>query len=251
MKRVPEFAGQNRLSLSDLQALADAVSECGAAPVTVPAAPRVGRAMYGSCNYNVEDACNGEVGVVDGEGLLASVEFKSGLSAPRVNEGAMELPMASEGVAGGLRGVRVEPSLYCPALVDGELLLPAGGGGSGEWPVLTVAPSSSEVWSVKNGRIEVGLADDCDGCAGVIRRVEMSADVTGPRLRQGVLMLPMGGGAGGGSALSGMVTSGGVKTLWADMVDAPVHLCYVFVDGVRFYLTGQVVDGFLKIDTEG
>ena len=249
MKRVPEFAGQNRLSLTDLQALADAVSECGVAPVMVPAAPRVGRAMYGLCNYNVEDACDGEAGVVDGEGLLARVAFKSGLSAPRVNEGAMELPMASEGVAGGLRSVRVDPALYCPALVDGELLLPPGGSGSGEWPVLTVAPSASEVWSVKNGRIEVGLADDCDGCAGVISRVEVSEGVTVPRLRQGVLMLPLGGGSGGG-ALAGMVTARGESVTWEQMEAEAVDLAVLFLAGYRLYLTGQVKDRFLQIDTK-
>lgn len=249
MKRIPEFAGQKRLSLTDLQVLADAVAECGVAPVVVPMAPRAGAVKYGLCNFNAEgDGCDGVAGVVDGPGLIEGVAFKGGLSEPRVNEGLMELPMASEGVAGGLRGVRVDPALYCPALVNGELLLPPGGGGSGEWPVLTVAPSASEVWSVNNGRIEVGLADDCDGCAGVIGKVEMRADVAVPRIRQGVLMLPVGGGSGG--ALKGMVTTGGENVTWGQMEAEPVHLCYVFVDGVRFYLTGQVVDGFLKIDTD-
>jgi hypothetical protein len=104
------------------------------------------------------------------------------------------------------------------------------------------------VWQVKDGRIEVGLADDCDGCAGVIGKVEMRADVAVPRIRQGVLMLPVGGGAGG--ALAGMITTAGERVTWGQMEAKAVDLAVLFLDGYRLYLTGQVKNGFLQIDTK-
>lgn len=62
-----------------------------------------------------------------------------------------------------------------------------------------------------------------------------------------VVNIPVSGGV-----IAGMVHVNGEKLNWADMKDSPQRLVYVFdgISGLRFYITGQVVDGFLKLQTE-
>lgn len=187
-------------------------------------------------------------------GGVYSINVPEQLKRPQINHGNILLPLAQSDWGDA------EGAMYTPGLVyaveqdacagsayieQGVIHLPSGGsgGGGGELPLLSIAASSDETWGVNGGDFRVGLADMCAGSAGVISRVETGASLA---LRQGVLTVP----AGGGSTLSGVVNTSGQQVTWAEMVAAPVRLAVMFLDGYRLYLTGQVVNGFLKVDTE-
>lgn len=141
MGKIPSFAGKSSLSLTDLQALADAVPAAG---VQVQVAPGTrGRVQYGLAQYHVPaDECAGEVAVPDAEGMIAGV-LMDAEGEPYIEEGVMHLP-AGAGTGGG--GCHCGPAFY----------------------------------------------DDCDGgCIGLIRSVEYENDLTGPRIDDGHILLPL------------------------------------------------------------
>lgn len=266
--------------------------EVGSHVVTRPAP----QALPGPAWYNVQtDSCTGSVSL-DCAGLVASVAYAE-LDAPRIDAGAVQLPLAhdfspaedsslpDEQATGGICSINVpeglkraqinrgnillplahsdwgdaEGAMYTPGLVyaveqdacagsayieQGVIHLPSGGsgGGGGELPQFSIEASLDETWSVNAGAFRVGLADMCAGSAGVIARVEAGEHLA---LSQGVLTVPLGGGS-----LAGVVNTSGQQVTWAEMAAAPVRLAVMFLDGYRLYLTGQVINGFLKIDTE-
>lgn len=186
-------------------------------------------------------------------GGVYSINVPEQLKRPQINHGNILLPLAQSDWGDA------EGAMYTPGLVyaveqdactgaayieQGVIHLPSGGsgGGGGELPLLSIAASSDETWGVNGGDFRVGLADMCAGSAGVISRVETGASLA---LRQGVLTVPLGGGS-----LAGVVNTSGQQVTWAEMAAAPVRLAVMFLDGYRLYLTGQVINGFLKVDTE-
>lgn len=267
--------------------------EVGSHVVTRPAP----QALPGPAWYNVQtDSCTGSVSL-DCAGLVASVAYAE-LEAPRIEAGAVQLPLAhdfspaedsslpDEQSTGGISGIESQEGLHRPQIDRGRILLPlaqsdwgdaegamytpglvyaveqdactgaayisqgiihlppssGGGGDGGTWPALSIAASADETWSAVGGALQVGLADMCSGSAGVVSRVE-TGDSLG--LSQGVLTVPLGGGS-----LAGVVNTSGQQVTWAEMVAAPVRLAVLFLDGYRLYITGQVIDGFLQINTE-
>lgn len=266
--------------------------EVGSHVVTRPAP----QALPGPAWYNVQtDSCTGSVRL-DCAGLVASVAYAE-LDAPRIDAGAVQLPLAhdyspaedsslpDEHATGGISGIDAQDGLHRPQIDRGRILLPlaqsdwgdaegamytpglvyaieqdacagsayieqgvihlpsgGSGGGGGELPQFSIEASLDETWSVNGGAFRVGLADMCAGSAGVIARVEHGESLA---LSQGVLTVPLGGGA-----LAGVVNTSGQQVTWAKMEAEAVKMAVMFLDGYRLYLTGQVINGFLKIDTE-
>lgn len=53
--------------------------------------------------------------------------------------------------------------------------------------------------------------------------------------------------------LNGLIAADGTTELpWNNLTEEEKRICYVFdaLSGLRFYLTGKVVNGYLKIGTE-
>lgn len=245
MKKIPHFAGKNSLSLTDLQALADAVP-----PPATPAhtaAPYRGRTQYGLAQFNTataEDECSGSVATLpDSPGMLASVAYAP-LDSPRIDEGNMQLPLAhdwdpaedssvpAEQATGGICSINVPENLKRPQINRGDILLPLA---HSHWEGEGAMCTPGLVYAVQ---VDAVADDECSGTVGSL-----------PYIDQGVIHLSAGTG-GGGSALSGVVNTSGEPVPWSQMQAAPVKLAVFFLDGYRLYLTGQVVNGFLQLNTE-
>lgn len=132
MGKIPDFVGKNTLSLTDLQALADAVPrERGG---VVPMEHR-GRTQWGPAQYGRDDGVPDVCGVVGGV-----VWGDSSVNAPRIVDGVIELPVGEGGlcplaeydpewpgyaVAGRVGAVSWGSSINAPRIDGGHLKLPS------------------------------------------------------------------------------------------------------------------------------
>ena len=191
MKKIPHFAGKNSLSLTDLQALADAVPP--PCPHVQPATATRGRVQYDNADYNLAaltaDECSGTAARPDSPGMLASVDYAAA-DAPYIDAGNLVLPLAhdyspedsslpDESATGGMRGVQVTAGLQRPMINRGLLGLPLAQSSWGDAEGAMYTPGL--VYGVQYDPVD-------DVCEGAVL----------PRIDQGIIHLPAGGGGGGG-----------------------------------------------------
>lgn len=176
MNKIPHFAGVQQLSLTDLQALADAVEAQTRIlpPAGLPG--RVGSRKYGLANFNLDTAnsCDGSAWP-ENEGLIRSVGY-SEEDEPYICQGDIALPMAHY-VPGAGDETPAATGVLHSVLVEGGITAP----------------------DIQRGQMRLPLADSaCDGAvAGLLRAVEVDEDASAPYISQGTLYLLPGGGGGG------------------------------------------------------
>lgn len=195
----------------------------------------------------------------DYAGLLAAARWAADARELRISDGVLVLTMAQyeggeQATCGGVWGIVYNDALEQPRISNGLVELPRANGvphadtAAGVYgTVLSVGAEVDGVgWCVRDGHIHVGLADMCSGVAGVLSEVRIGKTLS---LSRGVLTIPDGGGF---SDVAGVVDASGQQVSWSDMVDAPVRLTSIFdyENNAFLYLTGQMVDGFLKFNTE-
>lgn len=231
MKKIPHFAGKNSLSLTDLQALADAVPP----PCThvQPATATRGRVQYDNADYNLAtlaaDECSGTAARPDSPGMLASVDYAAA-DAPYIDSGNLVLPLAhdyspsdsslpDESATGGMRGVQVTAGLQRPMINRGLLGLPLAQSSWGDaegamyTPGLVYAVQYDEDEACEGSvlpRIEQGVIhlrasqaggsgcscrpadyDECGSMAGLIHSVEFVDQLARPKIVAGAMQLPL------------------------------------------------------------
>lgn len=213
MKKIPHFAGKNSLSLTDLQALADAVPP----PCThvQPAAATRGRVQYDNADYNLAtlaaDECSGTAARPDSPGMLATVAYAAA-DAPYIDAGNLVLPLAhdyspedsslpDESATGGMRGVQVTAGLQRPMINRGLLGLPLAQSSWGDAEGAMYTPGL--VYGVQYDNAD-------DACEGAVL----------PRIDQGIIHLPAGDSAeiklAHWDACTGIVTPGIVQPVIED-----------------------------------
>lgn len=173
-----------------------------------------------------------------------------------------------ETVPGLFAGLQLVENLQSPYVMDGVAFLPLtpGGGepssGCGCVPAYYEKEIGSTLGLIRSVDFEAGLssaciddgnmrlplassADGCSGIAGGIFSVRYDESVQEPCIDNGLMLLPV-----PGRGVSGMVSVNGNAVTWEGMAEAPVELAVLFLDGYRLYLTGQVKNGFLEINTK-
>ncbi len=183
MKKIPHFAGKNSLSLTDLQALADAVPP--PCPHVQPAAATRGRVQYDNADYNLAtlaaDECSGTAARPDSPGMLATVAYAAA-DAPYIDAGNLVLPLAhdyspedsslpDESATGGMRGVQVTGGLQRPMINRGLLGLPLAQSSWDDAEGAMYTPGL--VYGVQYDPVD-------DACEGAVL----------PRIDQGIIHLP-------------------------------------------------------------
>ena len=221
MGKIPHFAGRSSLSLTDLQALADAVP-LSAVPVQ-PAAATRGRVQYGLAQYHVPvDECAGEVAVPDAEGMIAGV-LMDAVGEPYIEEGVMHLPAGGGGrncgpafyndcdgsCIGLIRSVEYEDDLTGPRIDDGHIRLP-------------LATTYGE----------------CPGVCGGVQAVIVSESATGASIKNGIITLPVMG-------LKGVMTENGPMSWGALECAGMVRMNVADVSNMGVQV--EVVNGYLRI----
>lgn len=196
MKKIPHFAGKNSLSLTDLQALADAVPP--PCPHVQPAATTRGRVQYDNADYNLAtlaaDECSGTAARPDSPGMLASVDYAAA-DAPYIDAGNLVLPLAhdyspedsslpDESATGGMRGVQVTAGLQRPMINRGLLGLPLAQSSWGDAEGAMYTPGL--VYGVQYDPVD-------DACEGSVL----------PRIDQGIIHLPAPTSGGDDDACTG------------------------------------------------
>lgn len=252
---VPEFRGQRSLSLSDLQDLAEVVKalmlQSDAPPgkvrtgaVKVPPAHDIpGSGLYFSGVFYEQPASR-----VARNGTIKDIHWSSGIDRPALARGHALLPLAetvdasgvalASPVAGGLSTVRVADSaISAPRILPGGILeLPRSSGG-GDLPMAEFGGASAvAVPGAVRGLVfaEAYTSPEArDGCIyfpfahtegsgmerpGVLRSVSFVSGLAAPRIVEGALQLPSGGGdmplaAFGSSAPSGVAQPGALAGL--------------------------------------
>lgn len=135
-----------------------------------------------SPEYEADDKTGEQYEVAAGwAGLLASAEFTSGIAAPVLNDGNLQMPLAEyasgvgigepTSIAGALAGVEIVPDLSDPEIRGGMLRLPASGG--------SIAPASF-----------VGT-DPTAIAPGGLQGAEYATGIAQPQAHHGVLQLPL------------------------------------------------------------
>ncbi len=177
---MPTFAGQKKLSLEDVQALADLLAAQGLTVESVPAGVHRGRKQYALANYtsSTVDFLEPEE---SNDGVIRAVGYSVYAEFPYIYEGEIIHPHAQDyytemedgtleetEVAGVLQRVEARAGLRRSVIVDGSLRL---------------ALASSEF-----------EADSSISVPGLLWGVEYDSAVTAPRLVDGLLQLPPGGG---------------------------------------------------------
>lgn len=250
---VPEFRGQRSLSLSDLQDLAEVVKalmlQSDAPPgkvrtgaVKVPPAHDIpGSGLYFSGVFYEQPASR-----VARPGTIKDIHWASGIDRPAIARGHALLPLAetvdasgvahASPVAGGLSTVRVADSaISAPRILPGGILeLPRSSGGGGDMPLAEFGGASAVAVPGAVGGLV--FAEACPspaaraGCIyfpfahtegsgmerpGVLRSVSFVRGLEVPRIVEGALQLPPGGGemplaAFGDWAPSGIAVPGAV-----------------------------------------
>lgn len=222
MGKIPHFAGRSSLSLTDLQALADAV------PLPVaqvqPAAATRGRVQYGLAQYNVQaDECAGEVAVPDAEGMIAGVVMDA-VGEPYIDEGVMHLPA---GAGGG--GCNCVPASY-DECVGGCLGLISSVGYYSDLRAADICYGSI--------RLPRACSDGgCNGVVGGVAGVLFDDAAAGPFIDDGVIVLPTG--------LQGVMTVDGPMS-WSDLRCAGVVRLHDG-DATTLGVSAEVVGGYLNI----
>lgn len=218
-------------------------------------APAAKIAQHGPARFNCDVVgADGEgYALPDYLGLIGAIE-SAVIKKPVIDRGRIKIPLAQSNecmgsVPGLLQGVRVDAET--PYVENGILHLVPGKNGEGDgiiWPQLSIEASADEQWRTDGWHLYVGLADECSGTAGVIKEVRSGSSLS---LNRGVLTVPV-DECSGMVGVAGVVNVAGNAVAWADMVNAPVRLATIFEyeTGVLLYLTGQIIDGFLKFDTE-
>lgn len=223
MGKIPHFAGRDSLSLTDLQALADAVP-LSAVPVQ-PAAATRGRVQYGLAQYHVPvDECAGEVAVPDAEGMIAGV-LMDAVGEPYIDEGVMHLPA---GDGGG--GCNCGPAFYdvCEGSCIGLIR-------SVEYEYDLTGPR------IEDGHIRLPLATtygECPGVCGGVQAVIVSESATGASIQNGIITLPVMG-------LKGVMTVDGPRS-WGALVCAGMVRMNE-ADASNMGVQVEVVNGYLRI----
>lgn len=277
---VPEFRGQRSLSLSDLQDLAEVVKalmlQSDAPPgkvrtgaVKVPPAHDIpGSGLYFSGVFYEQPASR-----VARNGTIKDIHWASGIDRPAIARGHALLPLAetvdasgvalASPVAGGLSTVRVADSaISAPRILPGGILeLPRSSGG-GDMPLAEFGGASgvavpgavrglvfAEAYTspaARAGCIYFPFAHT-EGSGmerpGVLRSVSFVNGLAAPRIVEGVLQLPPGGGgddlplAAFGQA-SEPTVPGAVQGLsFESGIEAPLarsgYLCVPMADSAR------------------
>lgn len=157
---------------------------------TVPPRPGI-KAQPGLARFNMQavDACTGEVGALpDYAGLIKGVEYAS-LDAPRIDRGAVRLPLAHdwdpaddsslppEQATGGICSINVRDGLKRACIHRGSIQLPLA---HSDWDGAEGAMSTPGlVYGVE-------IHDNCEGA------------IAAPYIEQGIIHLPAPTGGGGG-----------------------------------------------------
>lgn len=179
-KQLPTFAGQNKLSLEDVQALADVLAAQGLTVDSVPAGVHRGRKQYALANYT-----SSTVDFLDpdenNDGVIRSVDYSPYAEFPYIFDGEIVHPYAQDfytemedgtleetEVPGVLQRVEARAGLRRSCIVDGALQL---------------ALACSEFES-----------DSSISVPGLLWGVEYDSSVSAPRLSEGLLLLPPPGG---------------------------------------------------------
>lgn len=208
---MPTFAGQKQLSLEDVQVLADLLAAQGLTVESVPAGVHRGRKQYALANYTSSpvDFLEPEE---SNDGVIRAVSFSPNAKFPYIFDGEIVTPHAQDyyteradgtleesEVPGVLQRVEAREGLRRSVIVDGELRL---------------AYANSEYY--KDSSISV---------PGLMWGVEYDSSVTAPRLVEGLLKLPPGGGGGCPPAQydgSGVSVPGSVQAItWGSSILAP------------------------------
>lgn len=183
MRKIPHFAGREKLSLTDLQALADALAAQGLITPPAGAPPHRGRVQYGLANYT-PTAITGLQPEDSEPGMVAGVYYDSLAEFPHILEGDIIHPLAQDYetlfedgtrettlLPGIFAGVRVsDGGLGRTVVVDGELLIPLANTTWGEDTAINVP--------------------------GYVYDVELASSISAPTIKDGVILLPEGmGGA--------------------------------------------------------
>lgn len=195
MRKLPNFAGAEKLSLMDLQALAEAVEAQERVLPPAVLSNRLGSRKYSLANFNLDtkDSCTGEAWP-NNPGLVSSMSFTAE-PEPRIVEGELYIPLAHhvnsytkdddsiEQVSGGVRAVYCTHQLHEPQIARGDIHIP-------------YAMSSWE--------------DDCEGfcsgissTAGVVYAVQF--DGTAPRIDDGIIGIPLADSTACGGAVTGVI----------------------------------------------
>lgn len=189
---LPHFSGKTSLSLQDLDALAERVQASSATAEYVPASPHKGRKQYTRASFNApvsaEDTCSGAVTLPDKVGLIASVGYAK-TEEPYISAGNIVLPLAhdfspedsslpDEQATGGISSVNVIVGLKRVQINRGNILLPLA---QSAWPQTAEGAMYTPgfVYGVQYDPVE-------DACEGAVL----------PRIDQGIIHLPAGGGGG-------------------------------------------------------
>lgn len=193
MKKIPHFAGKNSLSLTDLQALADAVPP--PCPHVQPATATRGRVQYDNADYNLAtlaaDECSGTAARPDSPGMLATVAYAA-TDAPYIDSGNLVLPLAhdyspsdsslpDESATGGVASINVVEDLKRPQINRGDIRLPLA---QSDWG------DDAEGAMYTPGLVYGVQYDNADACEGSVL----------PRIDQGIIHLPSSQEGGSGCA---------------------------------------------------
>ena len=179
-KQVPTFAGQKKLSLEDVQALADLLAAQGLTVEDVPAGVHRGRRQYALANYTSSpvDFLEPEE---SNDGMIRAVSYSTYAEFPYIVDGEILHPYAQDyytemgdgtleetEIAGVLQRVEARAGLRRSVIVAGSLQL-------------ALACSEFE-------------GDSSISVPGLLWGVEYDSSVSAPRLVEGLLQLPPGGG---------------------------------------------------------
>lgn len=175
MAKIPHFAGRQSLSLTDLQALADAVPQPGHTFTSLPGAR--GRVQYGPAQFNTAEMveCDGITAAENEEGMIASVSYAA-TDIPYINEGNMVLPLAhdydptddssepTEVATGGVNRISAWKKLRRAQIYRGEICLPLA---QTAWPQ-TAEGAMFTPGLVYGVQLDSEKTDECGGLIGYI-----------------------------------------------------------------------------------
>lgn len=238
MKR---FAKGEALTAADMNQLAVAIESVQDTPRGGQQA-RQAHATYGMAWYTPagSSTASSTDGALEAAGLVASVDFNTEARSPRIDNGGIQLPYANYGLsntddnAGGIAGIRYGSGIDAPRINGGMIeLVPGGSGGGGECSCVLAqyaAPGVADVAGkiagvhfssgvdaprISDGVMMLPLAEyepadsntDEVRVAGGIMGVAYASGIDTPRIATGGrIELPTG--------MVGVMTSAGVRTSW-------------------------------------
>lgn len=282
MAKIPNFAGAEKLSLTDLQALADAVAGQERVLPPAPLSGRIGSRKYSLANFNRVDESTG-VSIPANPGLIESVAYDISVSEPQINEGKILLPPSGGGgsditevlytsyvsspviesgtihhpyaqtvlegssVAGVVSGFIKSSNVSYPFAENGDIVLPWAQSVSSVYGLVCGVESNSAVTApmITDGDIILPYAQYENGSSvtGLIAGVTTSA-VSSPIIQNGKLILPEGGGT-----VLGLRDMYGNPIAWEDLPTAEnaIVLSTHYVGSYKYDLKAYVSDGYLGL----